>query len=404
MKRQEYINNINNKQLVIRGTGKVAKHFFNDYGAIFDIKLSTSNVSGDYLEGTQRIESKEIYQDKNRYYVIVCLDATDDVFFELVSGGLRFGHNFMDYRLFLTIKQNRKIFLEVGQCELALTHYILNNLSNLETEYSFFYYDEYKVLGIEDKKPLLQAVLEVNEIIESADVLIYPVNLGSRDIYYKKLIEKTHNTCAIVAVPLSTFEAYWPQDNKKNYYEKSKYCIDKATDNIRNDANMEQALEEGDKSVIEKINNIDFYNADVVNRGFERTFKKFEIIERKSDIKISDYYRKNYSLFPIYMDRGHISVEVAKEYSRRILDYLKITYDYDELEHIDLSWYEQCHSEDPIYLCVEKAIGLPDKSIYRLVQGDTIIYLSREEYLNKKFEILKAGYMYRNSLESEGLE
>lgn len=404
MRRQEYIYNISNRQLVIRGTGKVAKQFFEDYGAIYDIKLSTSNVSDDFLEGTQRIESKEIYQNKNKYYVIVCLDSRDDVFFELMSERLRFGQDFMDYRLFLAIKQNRKIFLEVGQCELALTHYILSNLSDLETEYSFFYYDEYKVLGIEDEKPLLQTILEVNELIESADVFVYPVNLGARDIYYRNLIEKTSNTCVTVAVPLSTFEAYWPQDNKKNYYEISKYYFDKLTFNMRADVNMERALEEGDDSVINKINSIDFYDVDVVNKGFERTFKKFEIIERKSNIKISDYYRKNYSVFPLYMDRGHISAEVVREYSRRILDYLKITYDHGELESVDLSWYERCHSEDPIYLCVEKAIGLSDKGIYRFVQGDRIIYLSRTEYLNRKFEIIKSGYMYRKVLESGALK
>ena len=271
-------------------------------------------------------------------------------------------------------------------------------------KYYFFYYDEYKVLGIEDKKPLLQTILEVNEIIESADVFVYPVNLGSRDTYYKNLVKKTNETCVVVSVPLATFEAYWPQDNKKNYYEKSKYYIDKLFENMRNDINIEQAIEEGDESIMSEIDSIDFYDAESIFKEFERTFRKFEIIERKANIKISDYYRRNYKRFPLYMDRGHISIEVAKEYVRRILNYLNINYDFNELASVDLSWYELCHSEEPIYKCVENAIGLSCKEKYRFVQNNKVEFLSKQEYFEYKCKIIKIGYQYKRSVNNNVLK
>lgn len=394
MKKDEFIEQLFHKKLVIRGAGTLAREFYHTYGHILKFAYCTTNCPGESIEGLQRIEMSQILEKSTDYFIIVCLSDYEAVSYELISEGLLPGQNFFSSNIVAGLIDKKKVFLAVGQCELEVTDYIFRRMS-LIGEYVFLYYDEYKVLGIMEQKPLLQWVLEVNALIEMADYFICPVNLSARGDYYKELMGKVNADCHTVRVPLSTFEGYWPQDNAKNYYEISPYYLSSKSSKLRRDINIEKAFEHGtENDILQDIVKDNFYDEETIHKGFERTIKKFEVMERIADVKISDYYRENYKSKRLFMDRGHAAACVLKEYAKRILESCRIDFALQEIEDADLRWYNDCHMEFPIYPSVRKVLNQNDSGKYRLIEGDTIVYLDFKEYSETIYHYVKMGMAY----------
>lgn len=394
MKKKDFVEQLFHKTLVIRGAGALAKEFCDTYGQILKISYCTTNRPEECINGIPRIEFEEILEKKENYFIIVCVGDYEAISFEYISEGFMPGRDFFSSKIIAGLVDKKGLFLAVGQCELAVTDYIFQHMS-LINDYVFLYYDEYKVLGIAEQKPLLQWVLEVNAVIEMADYFICPVNLSSRDKYYTGLLRKANTECCTVRVPLSTFEGYWPQDGAINYYEKSPYYLSPYSSRFRRDMNVEKAFENGkEEGILQNIAKEDFYEEEMVRKGLEKTLKKFEIMERKAEVKISDYYRENYRFKKLFMDRGHASVCVLREYARRILESCGIIYDLQEVATVDLNWYEDCHMEFPLYPSVRKVLNLDDDGKYRVIEGDKTVYLDFEEYSEILYYYVKMGMEY----------
>lgn len=400
MTRKEFIEQLHKKELVIRGAGELARRFYENYGEIWNITLCSTIKEGECLEGLERIEFNQIIKNKDNYFMIVCVSDYEAVSFELIGEGLLPGKDFFSADLVAGMMDNKKILLAVGQCELTVTNYIFQNMPCLREKYLPVYYDEYKVLGIMDQKPLLQCVMEVNILICMADYFIYPINLTGRCEYYNKLLKKVRMDCITTGVPLSTFEGYWPQDNVKNYYEISPYYLAEDMKRLRRDLNIERALESGENTIMEKILRDDFYEEETIIKYVEKTLKKFEIMDRKADVKIGDYYRENYKKRKLFLDRGHVADFVLKEYARRILKCCKIDFVQDEIEQVDLNWYNECHGEWPIYPSVRKVLNLTNEGeTYRLISRGEKNYLGFEEYIKVIYNNVKSGIEYLRKIE-----
>lgn len=395
MEKEELLKCLSHRKLVIRGAGALAKEFYENYGRKLKISYCTSNRAGECLEGLSRIEPKEVVKKKEEYFVIVCVGDYESVSFELIADGLMPGQHFFSSRIIAGLTDEKKVFLAVGQCELAVTDYVFQKTS-LNEKYLFLYYDEYKVLGIEDKRPLLQCVLEVNALIGMTDYFVYPVNLSSRCEYYDGLVGRVKADCRTISVPLSTFEGYWPQDGAKDYYEKSVYYLSPCALMLRRDKNIEDAFENGtERDILQMTEKDDFYDEEYVKKGFERTLKKFELLDRKADVKISDYYREHYRTKKIFLDRGHAADFVLREYARRILECLGIAFSMEEIEAVDLNWYNNCHPEFPIYPSVNKGLDFKEKDErYRLIYKDGNRYLSFKEYMEYIWRNVQSGRAY----------
>lgn len=402
MKKSEFIDQLNKRKLVIRGAGVLAKEFYESYGQVLRISYCTTNYPEESIDELTRIELDEIYEQKDDYFIIVCVGDYETVCYELISEGLMPEKDFSSAKIVAGLIENKKILLAVGQCELAVTDYIFQHMSIISKQYVTLYYDEYKVLGIADKKPLLHCVLEVNALIEMADYFIYPVNLTYRCEYYNRLLGKVRTDCCVVGVPLSTFEGYWPQDNAKDYYEKSIYYLTPDSLKIRRDMNIEKAFENGkNENILQSVLENDFYDDKTVKKCFEKTIKKFEILERKADVKISEYYKENYRSKKLFLDRGHAAPFVLKEYAKRILKSCDIDFELKEIEQVDLKWYEECHMEFPIYPSVRAQLNLTDKEKYRFIQNKEIFYLDFEAYIRIIYDYVKKGRMYLGEEQDE---
>jgi hypothetical protein len=394
MEKDSFNEQLHSRKLVIRGAGTIARKFYELYGHMLEISYCTTNQADECLDGLTRIELEQILREKDKYFIIVCVGDYESVSFELISEGLMPIENFASSGLVAGVIEKKKIFLAVGQCELSVTNFIYINMPCINKTYLTLYYDEYKVLGIAGKLPILQSVLEVNEIIDMADYFIYPINLTSRGNYYDRLLLKVNPKCCTVGVPLATFEGYWPQDNVKDYYEQSPYYL---TLNIRlrRDINIENSFANHiENDVLNQISRDDFYDEVTLNKCFNRTIKKFQILERKSDVIISDYYQENYKKQKLFLDRGHASDFVLKEYARRILEKCNIDFKLEELKKVDLNWYIESHNEFPIYPSVRKYLGWTEDDKYLYNNGEKTVCLNFKEYIEIIYNYIKKGREY----------
>lgn len=390
---------LHKEKIILKGAGHTAYDFYKRNQTRLKITGYTARDAGAEWHGLQRLELKEIIEAGN-CFIIVCIADSDEAVCELLSKGLRMGEDFVCYQIAEALLDDKKIFLEVGQCELAVTDYIFKSMPSFTEKYLPLYYDEYKVLGIADRKPLLQTVIEVEFVIVLADYYIYPVNLTQRCKYYENLKKKVKDHCITASVTLATFEGYWPEDNRKDYYEKCPYYLTEASSRMRRDCNLENAVKENQSDIIERISNEDFYEEEFVRRHLEKSLRKFEILDRKADIGIGDYYRKNYAVKKIFLDRGHTSAEVLREYAKRILNFCDIQTEAGEVESIDLAWYDKSHNECPIYPSVLKTLEFETER-YRLITGEEERFLEFDAYKEIMRKTISYGYRLEGILNEE---
>lgn len=416
MKKESLLKYIRDKKVIVFGTGERGNYFYDKYRDQIDIVYATSNMDNKTIGALGRIEWKKIVE-RDKYFIVVCSAAENDIAYQLMLYGLIFGKDFITQNVMEALLDKKEIVLFVGQCELEIVNDILNRVSAFTCKYAGICYREYDVLGIAERNPKLEISLMVNFIISLADYYIYPANLSKDRIeYYEMLFEKTAPHCKTCSVPLTTFEAYWPQD-AENYYEMSPFYKEDSCGMLpfggRRDNNLEVAVRDG--TTEERIHQIlkeDFYADDAVDKLFGKTIRKYKVLEKKSDIKISDFMEENYRKQRVFLDRGHACDFVLKEYTKRIIAYLDIGIDGRAIDEVDLEAYNQCHSEQPIYVSVQKHLEFQENAEYRFWMNGKMQHATAEmyfvilcEYMSKVKELdaveTREDYEEENSMHSK---
>lgn len=218
MKKESLLKYIRDKKVIVFGTGERGNRFYEKYKDTIDIVYATSNLDNKTIGNLERIEWKNI-TGEDKYLLVICSVAENDIAYQLMLYGLVYGKDFITQNVVEVLLDGKKLVLFVGQCELEIVNDILNGISEFKDKYVGICYREYDVLGIGERTPKLQISLMVNFVIGLADYYVYPANLSKERLeYYEMLLGKTVPYCKTCSVPLTTFEAYWPQDSK-NYYE-----------------------------------------------------------------------------------------------------------------------------------------------------------------------------------------
>ena len=367
--KEELLWPIQHKKIILLGTGEKGRRFYGKYKEMVDIRYASSNLDNETIGNLERIEWKSII-GCSEYFIVVCSAAENKIAYEFMLYGLQYGKDFVNQSLAEALLDKKEIVLLVGQCELEFVDCIFKTNPKFMQKYAGFCYREYDVLGINDQYPKLEISLMVNVVIGCADYFIYPVNLSKERLdYYGMLLGKIELHCKTAGVPLTTFEAYWPQDSEEYYRMSIFYKKDaggKYPFGGRRDLNLESSVENGTvQEMVGKVLQEDFYPEDAVWKLFRKTIRKYRILEKKADITISDFLEENYRKRRVFLDRGHVCDFVLKEYAKRIAEFLGLDLDLRFLEEVDLEWYNQCQSEQPIYPSVQKCLEFTENTEYR---------------------------------------
>lgn len=385
MRRADLLQRIAESRIIIFGTGEKGRRFCMKYKDKLHMAYATSNLDNETVGNLERIEWSN-FAGREEYLIIVCSGAENEIAYQLFERGLEYGKDFINQDIAEALLDGKEIVLSVGQCELEVTNYIFNSIPEFAEKYMGICYREYDVLGLKElKTPKLEISLMANQVTELADYFIYPANLSKeRQDYYQMLLERIPSGCRSVSVPLTTFEGYWPQDSAP-YYETSPYYKKNENDLYpfggRRDINLENAVENGTvEKEIKKILRDDFYSKEEVYKLFQKTLKKYRVLERKSDIKISDFLEENYLVRRVFLDRGHACDFVLKEYAKRILTFLDIAINLEMIEKINLDWYKQHHFEQPIYSSVQRCLKFKEQKEYCLFVNKILTCTDKKEY------------------------
>lgn len=386
-------NVIENKRIILWGTGNTAKEFYKKFSDKITIYACTSNeeeiVPIEYLN---IIRPCEIEPESD--FIIICSIYYNQIRYQLMCiDGYEPNKNFIKYDIFEELYNaeinSKKLLIAVGQCEIREMCQTLNLLYYFKEKYSVIYFDEQKVCAHGNHYSLSETKECIN-LLGKANYFIKPSVLNPQSMRSFHLLQQyLDKHCKIITISLFIMDSYWPQDIASER-EINKYYV------VRNNAKLcafvekdqviEKYVDEGysTREIMKLICKDDFFDYNIVKNNHSNCLKRARISDKISDIKMADYIIHNYNIMKLYCDRGHFNENLLKEYVRRILQFLGDDKSESELLSTDIQCITQCVNELPIYPSTAKILELvfvKKDTLYRQKRYDGIRLVTFEEYM-----------------------
>lgn len=389
---------ISNRKVVLWGVGNTGKDFYSRYKEAFRIDGCTcSDDDFEPIYGLEGIHNIDI--TSNFYYVIVCSIGYEEIERHLILRGFSNGQDFIRWDYFaclLDSNENRKkIVAGLGQCEISEICYGLSKWDNISEGYSVIYFNERKVCESAD----LFSIVDFYDCIFMfgfVDILILPAVFSSKtDMEVKYLRSFLKPDTRIIKIPLLNFDSYWPQDIAVCRTH-SKYYVTMPDKKLNafaeRDQVVEQFVEEDyiENDILRQITQNTFFGKDTVMNNHYKTLKRFRLIDRVSDIEISDFIEENYNIKKLFCDRGHFSTVLLREYIIRIAQCLNSNSNCAMDVNLDVLF--EGVNEFPIYPSTAHYLKLKfvnNDTQYRMINYGGVHYVSFEEYMRKLIRYYK---------------
>lgn len=194
--------------------------------------------------------------------------------------------------------------------------------------------------------------------------------------------------CKIIKINYYRFRGFW-YDSNFNPYESYKYFKFPYFVNYESTRRYEnQGLHNSFKNNInyniidikKKIDNIKINESDFIN-NFNNEINKLDLLDLKSDVKIKNYFLKNYKDLHLFHDHFHPTNILFYEIFRQVLQILNITIIYNDHDFINsLHEFELTNSSIPILPCIKKILNLNYNDKFYLYSGYKRMYLDIYNY------------------------
>ena len=390
---------INDKRLVIWGTGNTGKAFYNQNKDRMALHICTdSNEKAAPIEGMELVKYEEL--DKNKDFIIICSIYHEEIERRLYIDGWRFGIHYMTSNLFeakIEAEQgDKKLLVSVGRCHIGNIAGILKKIPAFNKKYTIVHFPQPKVC-VSDVEFDYKRLTECSEMLKSADILLRPATVTSSTIKdYAYLEEMIPAKCKVLKVSLPIFGSYWPQD-KGNERSTAKWYVPPCGEILKSYSERDYVIEEllksgkSKKEIIDIISDEDYFDKQTVCLNHDKTMKMAYFWDRMADIKVADFIEENYKITKLYCDRGHLHQNLLKEYIKRILTALGETECHEMVEREDI--WEMAESSLPtdslIYPSTVKALDLKfmdDEPLFRFQLADGSRLVTFSEGLEMQIE------------------
>lgn len=232
-------------------------------------------------------------------------------------------------------------------------------------------------------------------IYSALDVLIlgyvYPEERWGTP-YWRTVQRWVGQQCRVVVVTSAAFNGYFLQQTNGIEKIKSQICW--------GDKNLNRMIQEGktEEEVLQILSAQDFYRYEDVEKHYNDALKKLDNIEKKCDVKIGDYIRKNGKKKVLMYSSTHPKECVMLEITRRIFEKLELDVTVlDDISGKQLKSYKT-HGEF-IYPSVYYALGLEcDGSSEMVCVGDDIgVEMSFTEFVHTYMRMARSCLVDANS-------
>lgn len=388
---------LENKSIVIYGTGNTGKEFYDKYKDKLNIVGCTSSEKNiDSIENLTPLLYDEM--DKEKVLLIICSIYYEEIRKNLILSGWSQNINFIRWdifdKLYRAEENEKQIIVAVGQCEVQEMCEVLQRIKAFMQKYEVIYFDERRVCIQGDKFDLIENY-DCCFVLEKAHYFIRPSVMTPKSVCgFDYLQRKIQKNCNVIKISLFIFDSYWPQDIGKERQIHKYYLIKpntKLSAFVENDKIITNMLDEGQSNdqIKKKIMKDDFFKKEEVIDNHKTSLKRIRLSDKLSDIKVYDYVNQNYNHKKLFCDRGHFNENMLREYVKKILSYLGENECIKELNSLNICDIFEEINELPIYPSTYKILGLEwmdSDSLYTMNINNKIKKVTFEEYIDAMLE------------------
>ena len=201
--------------------------------------------------------------------------------------------------------------------------------------------------------------------------------------YWRTVYRWAGKQCKVLIVTSAVFNGYFPQQTNGIEKIKEKICW--------GDSNLNRMIQEGiaEEEILQILCKRDFYQYEDIEKHYDDDWKKLDNIEKKCDVKIGDYIRKNGKKKVLMYSSTHPKEYVMLEIARRIFEKLELDVTVlDDISGKQMKSYKT-HGEF-IYPSVYYALGLEWDSSERVCVGDDIgVEMSFSEFVHTYIKLAR---------------
>ncbi len=395
--------NMQGKDIVLFGTGNIAKEFYTKYKNIAKIKYFTSNGSSEFFD-LEKMDISDVYKQKNVFIVLCC--SLDDIRYklerQLQDNGMEYLKNYVDYDLAEAAMDNEKekVMLFIGVCHQQIVCNCISRCSNV-----FGVFIHRNLIFSDD---CVQVRKKIDIISNYAICIVIPTMHD--DVELNKLCKQLDDRTTIVSMPFIYYSLYFLQSN---WFMHGPYQQDEMF--LRNvisyrvdiqpylyylfdDDNLVSMVKKNmtTSEIVSTVSDENFYSKEYVDKMLKRTLRLIEISEQQSDIKICDWMIDNYKKIKIYRDKYHFNNQLIYEYAKRIMNYLgcsDINLDYrDVISYMGEKRGRMWLYEMPIYPSVARHLELQfvnEQTTYCVLKSHHEKQMIFRDVIEDKVECLK---------------
>lgn len=341
------------KEIVIWGTGVIARILFYRISSVYHVKYFVDNASVDKFYGIDVYRPTR--ENCGQYLVVVASNDYYKVISEqLIGYGLEELKDFIPYQAL-----GKKVVLVHGNC---YKHWIEEYLQTSETFNQQFWIYPIPRIYLMEQGYISGQLLKNCDVLISQDV--QENNQFDERLSFRYLSSQVNGR--VICIPnvfglgkflfpqaiLGAGEAGW-KNHSGTGLENGMFMY--------SDVNIDRLWASGERD-IDKIANYletDVYSKEEIEENLEICFKKWEKRDEACDVKIMDYIRQEYKKQLLFYEPAHPCNNVLRKISERILECLGI--DSGEIHEIEA---RKASLELPIYRCVKEVLGLTFETKY----------------------------------------
>lgn len=335
------------KDIVIWGTGVVARSSFYTISKFYNVKYFLDNAPVDRFYG--RDVYRPTKENCSRYPVVVA----SNIYYKAIAEQL-LGYGLEELRDIIPWQAlGRKVVLLHGNC---YKHWIRQYLQTSKT-----FLSQYWIYPLPRIYHLKQGYIR-EQLLKNCDVLI------SQDVQENNQFDKrlsfqylsSHVNGRVICIPnvFGLGKFLFPQavlgKGRSGWKNPSGTGMDNGMF-MYSDTNIDRLWEEGERDIdkIVKYLESDVYSKEEIEKNAEACFAKWEKRDQDCDVKIMDYIRQEYKKQRLFYEPANPCNNVMRKISERILKILEI--DPEEIQEIG---ERRATLELPVYQCVKEALGL----------------------------------------------
>lgn len=410
-------------EIILWGTGFVGRRIMQGKYGNYKISFAINGKLGPnetYKIGDLTVYSPSVLEDKSLFKnqpIVIGVDRWQEMAARLEKMGK---HIFLDYipysylygldiDLLRACKDDnerreqikklsfgKKLCGLYGFCHMSVYHRLLSENRQFT--------DEYCLLNLPQANgPDLPNfdLLPMPWLYSSLDLLILGFSFQSKTFGvpdWRTVKSMVNDKCKVILVTNAAFKGYFPQHTEEVPVEMQRLpaTVDRIRYRIRwGDKNINRMIRAGKTSdtILRTISATDFYDAEKVNRFYEKSLKKLEDNEAECDIRIGDYIRKYGRQKRLMYSSTHPVDCVMKEIAIRL--FRKIGLDTEPMEVMPEDDMPSLSSgAEFIYPSVSRALGIAEEQEFEKIRVSLDErYLTLSEYIDFYMEANKPYLM-----------